>query len=142
MIVAFCGHADYVRRADDEKIILALLENTVGNAPVEFFLGGYGRFDDLAYHCAKKFKNDHPNANLVWITPYISTKHRENDFDLILFPPIEHCPPQHAISHRNRWIAGQADVVIAYVTHEYGGAYRMYRHAKRKGKEIHNIADI
>ena len=33
----------------------------------------------------------------------------------------------------------KADVVIAYITHSWGGAAATYRYAKRKGKQIINI---
>ena len=36
----------------------------------------------------------------------------------------------------------KADVVIAYVEHEYGGAYRSLQMARRKKKRIINIYDI
>ena len=33
-----------------------------------------------------------------------------------------------------------ADYVVAYVSHDWGGAYTTYQHAKRKGKEIFNLS--
>ena len=33
-----------------------------------------------------------------------------------------------------------ADLVIAYITHEWGGAYQSYTHARKKRKEIFNLA--
>ena len=34
----------------------------------------------------------------------------------------------------------QADVVVAYVTHNWGGAAAMLRYAERKGKRAINIS--
>ena len=147
MIVAFCGHSSYVRAQADEQRVLDILENKIGGAYCEFFLGEYGAFDSFAYHCARKFKEAHPNCRLAFITPYNSIAYQKNyikyqkeRFDLVIYPEIEKAPLRYAISHRNKWIAEQADIVIAYITHEYGGAYATYLHARRNNKQIFNIA--
>lgn len=145
MIVAFCGHAKYVGNFLDEKKVLEFLEKRVGDTPCEFYLGEYGGFDRFSYHCAKVFKETHSNARLIFVTPYLDgvQKHsapQKERFDMIIYPEIENAPPRYAIDHRNRWIADCADIIVAYITHEYGGAYAMYRRAKQKHKEIYNIA--
>ena len=147
MIVAFCGHSQYVRCNEDEKMILDFLEKRIGDCDCEFFLGEYGDFDHFAYECAKKYQRTHPNAKLVKITPYIPARLKHdsiyqdnNRFDMILYPDLETVPPRFAIVHRNRWIVKQADMIISYITHRYGGAYTMYRYAKGMKKEIFNIA--
>ncbi len=146
MIIAFCGHSNYMDNPEDEKKILEILEARVGDIPSEFFLGEYGNFDSFAYNCAKKFKKNHAYTKLIFITPYISFEHRKHDtayqkerFDLILYPELEHILPRYAISHRNKWIVEHADIIIAHITHTYGGAYSMYQYAIRKRKEIYNI---
>ncbi len=144
MIIAFCGHSTYVRNFEDEKKVLEILEHRIGDTPSEFFLGEYGNFDHFAYICAKKYKETHPYVKLIFITPYLTEKSliqwKKDRFDLVIYPELERIPPRYAISHRNRWIVEQADIIIAYIAHEYGGAYTMYRYAKRKGKEVYNIA--
>ena len=45
MIVAFSGHSQYIRNPLDEKRVLEILEQRVGNMPCDFFLGEYGKFD-------------------------------------------------------------------------------------------------
>lgn len=147
MIIGFCGHSDYKSNPEDEKKVLEILENMVGNIQSEFFLGEYGAFDSFAYDCAKKFKEKHPDTKLIFVTPYIIDEKRKKNleykidrFDLIIYPELENIPPRYAISHRNRWIVEQADIIIAYITHKYGGAYTMYHYAKRKNMQIYNIA--
>ena len=51
-------------------------------------------------------------------------------------PKIEHVPRRFAIAHRNRWMVDASDVVIAYVHHDWGGAYQTLGYAKRRGKMI------
>lgn len=145
MIVAFCGHSEYVERKNDEKRILDIFYKVVGDEECEFFLGEYGRFDAFAYSCAKKYKQRNKKAKLVFISPYpLGHKRYSKDelasrFDLVIYPELEHVPNRFAISHRNRWIVDKADVIIAYVNHSYGGAYAMYSYAKRKSKEIYKL---
>ena len=140
--IAFCGHSSFVGTKEDKERLLALLESLVGDEPVEFFLGEYGGFDRFAATCAKAFRRHHPRAKLIWVVAYPSTNVDNDGFDLILYPPIEHIPPRFAIYHRNRWVAEQADILIAYVSHSFGGAYEMYRHAKKNRKEIYNLFTI
>ena len=148
MVVTFCGHSTYVKKLEDEEKVLSILENVLRNECAEFYLGEYGNFDSFAYGCSKKFKERHPTTKLIFITPYIGDHYQKNGaeyqadrFDLVLYPGIENVPPKYAITHRNSWMATQADIVIAYVTHKYGGAYTMYRYAKGKKKKVYNIAE-
>ena len=147
MIVTFCGHADFLKTEKYEQIMLNLLEKVVGDRPAEMYLGGYGGFDDFAYDCCKKYKQTHPGISLVFITPYLTEayqkdhlQNQEKRFDYILYPEIENRLPKYAIVYRNKYMVEKADVVIAYVLHDFGGAYATYTYAKRKGKEIFNLA--
>lgn len=145
MIITFCGHSQFARTEKYEEKVLSILEQAVGDSPAEFFLGGYGAFDDFAYGCCKKYQTTHPNTKLVYITPYISHKSNLKDnamrYDAIIYPEIENAPLRYAISHRNRWIVEKADLVICFITHRSGGAYQTYRQAISKNKTIVNLAD-
>ena len=59
--------------------------------------------------------------------------------DSILPEGIELVHPRYAISWRNRWMIEHSDYVIAYITHNYGGAARFVDEAKRKGKTVINL---
>ena len=73
--------------------------------------------------------------------PDLYLESQKERYDFILFPDIESKPKKFAISYRNRVMVEQADFVIAYVDHNWGGAYETYRYAKRKGKVIFNLAE-
>ena len=147
MVVAFCGHSNYVKNEKDENRVLEFLESEVENTKCDFFLGEYGNFDSFGYCCAKKFKEKHPDSKLIFITPYIYPDYQKisldykDKFDDIIYPGLEKTPLRYAISHRNKWIVQQADVIITYVVRKYGGAYSMYKYANTKGKKIYNISD-
>ena len=63
-------------------------------------------------------------------------------YDSSIYPPIEKVPPKFAISKRNEWMITNSDLIIAYVNHNYGGAYKTLEIAKRRKKKIINIYDI
>lgn len=149
MIVTFCGHADYCRTKEHEQKILAFLEEKIGNQPADIYLGGYGNFDEFAYDLCKEYKKSHSNVSLQFITPYISESYQRNRlkyekcrYDGIIYPEIEYKPPRFAISYRNRWMVEKADFVVAYINHEWGGAYKTYVYAKEKEKIIFNLGEI
>jgi len=49
---------------------------------------------------------------------------------------LECVPPRFAISYRNRWLIQQSDMVITYITRDWGGAAQFVRKAIRYGKTI------
>ena len=143
MIITFCGHSDYIPTPDDEERVLSLLERIVGDGAAEFFLGGYGAFDHFAYNCCKQYKQTHPRVSLVFVTPYIREaylKGKDRIYDEIVYPEIGDKPQRFAISYRNKYMVEKADRVIAYVSHDWGGAYATYKLALKKGKIVYNLA--
>ena len=143
MIVTFCGHSDFIPSEHHEKMILNFLEEKIGDQSAELYLGGYGNFDRFSLLCGKKFQSLHPDTKLVFISPYMpidleknKLKQIEADYDEIIYPSLENVPKRVAISRRNRWMAEQADYVVAYVIRSFGGAYQTLQHAKKSHKEI------
>ncbi len=147
MIVTFCGHAQFLGTEELKKRMLALLEERVGGRSAQMYLGGYGAFDHFAYHCCREYKSVNPSVSLVFVAPYLTLDYQKNHlsyqqkiYDCTLYPPIEDKPKRYAILYRNRYMIEKADLVVAYVSHDWGGAYAAYKHAKRRGKEIFNLA--
>ena len=148
MIVSFFGHSHFVGNKELEMKIIAYLEETVGAQVADIYLGGYGEFDRFAYECCKKYKENHPSISLVFVTPYLTVEYQRNHlenkktrYDAILYPEIEDKPLKFAIVYRNRYMVEKADFVVAYITHDWGGAYKTYQYAKRKKKFMFNISD-
>ncbi len=140
MIITFCGHADFYHEKQYRDFVLEFLEKRVGNNNADILLGGYGLFDEFAYSCAKEYKKTHQGISLCFVTPYPLTiennKELEEKYDIILYPPIEAVPAKYAIVHRNRYMVDKADCVLCYITHSWGGAYKTYRYAKQRKKEV------
>lgn len=147
MVVTFCGHSQFPKSTEYEQRLLHFLQEKVGNQSTEMYLGGYGEFDSFAYDCCKKYKETHPNVSLVFVTPYLTVDYQRNHlqyqktrYDSILYPKIEDRPLRYAITYRNQYMVENADYVVAYISHDWGRAYKTYQYAKRNGKEIFNLA--
>ncbi len=147
MVITFCGHADFQKNKEYEKRVLEILEQEVEDRPAQIYLGGFGNFDEFAYSCCKIYKENHPNISLVFVTPYITVEYQKNRlsykkerYDEIIYPPIEDKPLKFAIFYRNKYMINCADIVVAFIERDFGGAYQTYKYAKRKGKVIYNLA--
>lgn len=144
MKITFFGHSDFCSYNEYKERTLRLIENLVHDTEVEFLLGMHGGFDGFAYSVCDEYRKEHKDARLTFVTPYILEKppHQSLNFDEIFYPDLERVPKRFAITHRNRWMAENADAVIVYVKHPWGGAYQAYKHAERKQKRIFNLTQI
>ena len=69
----------------------------------------------------------------------ISIKFKE--YDSSIYPPLEGVPYKLAIIKRNEWMIDKADLIVAYVNTEYGGARRALTYARRRNKSIINLVN-
>ena len=136
MIITFCGH-DNVPDIDKVREWLRhVLDQFLYEENVICYLGGYGGFDRLAASVVREKQKGNPSAQAVLVIPYLNKKYDESGYDYTLFPPLESVPPRYAISKRNEWMVAQADVVVAYVTHDWGGAAKTLEYARTKRKKL------
>lgn len=146
MIITFFGHSNCLFNDDiKEQLKNILVGEIIKNPTCKFYLGGYGDFDGLCLRTLKELKNDFPEIELIFITPYLDKNYSKLEFDKyhyddVIFPPIESVPRKFAILKRNEWMVEQADLVIAYIKYSWGGAAKALEYAKRKKKRIINIA--
>ena len=146
MIITFCGHSNCLFSDEEkEKLKQLLIKEIRKNPTCKFYLGGYGDFDSLCLRTLRKLKKDFPEIELLFITPYLDKNYSKLElaksyYDDVIFPPIESVPRKFAILKRNEWMVDSADLVIAYVKYSWGGAAKTLEHAKRKKKQIKNLA--
>lgn len=140
MIVTFCGHKDDIYKKDTEEKLYEILEELIKKGANEFLLGGYGSFDSLAAVTVRNLKKKYPDIKSVLVIPYINRECDEFLYDCSWYPDLENVPKRFAISKRNECMVNKSDVVVAYVQYGYGGALNTLEYAKRKGKEIINLA--
>ena len=146
MIITFCGHSNCLFSDEEkEKLKQLLIKEIRKNPTCKFYLGGYGDFDSLCLRTLRELKNDFPDIELLFITPYLDSNYSKLQlakyyYDDIIFPPIENVPRKFAILKRNEWMVDSANLVIAYVKYSWGGAAKTLEYAKRKKVPIINIS--
>ncbi len=132
--VAFIGHREItdimpVENKLDELVCRLLSEHEF----VEFYLGRNGDFDILAASTVKKVQKrlGKDNSSLILVLPY----HMKDEgyysdyYDEIIIPINSH--PKSAITARNFWMVENVDLLVAYVMHKDGGAYKALKHAQK-----------
>ncbi|HCU56127.1 MAG TPA: hypothetical protein DIC18_02195 [Clostridiales bacterium] len=149
MIITFCGHAEIYNGQEElhGKVLSAIMEHATGEEVV-FYLGGYGDFDWIALRCCKEYKQTHPDAKLIFVSPYLDEvyfKRRERyikECDGIEVAEVESTPKRFAILKRNEWMVKHSDFLIAYVKYSWGGAAKMLKYAVSHKKPLVNIAKM
>ena len=116
--------------------ILQAIQNLITEKNIiTFYVGTQGNFDSLVYRALCNLRADFPQIRIYRVLAYLP---KDNSLisDSILLEGIELIHPRNAISWRNRWMIEHSDYVIAYITHNYGGAARFVNEAERRGKTI------
>ncbi|MBQ3077115.1 MAG: hypothetical protein IJC43_04595 [Clostridia bacterium] len=144
MVCTFFGHSDCY--ANISPVLLPILRQLVGEGVDTFLVGNHGGFDGKVYAALRRLKEELPAIQYHVILAY--PPGRQEEFPA--YPPevtlcpegVENGPPRFAITRRNRWMVEQADVVITYITHPWGGAAQFVRMAERRGKRIIHLAPL
>lgn len=138
-ICTFAGHREiYVNNTLKEKLKKEIINLIEHHGVSTFYNGGKGGFDWLCAECVKELKNDYPLIKSYLILAYMPKKKNQFDvnlykkFDATLYPEIENTPPKFAIVKRNEWMIDKSDFLIAYVEHNWGGAYRTLSYARKQ----------
>ena len=136
MIITFCGHDNIPDINKVREWLSHVLDRFIYEENVICYLGGYGGFDRLAASVVRQKQKANPAVQTVLIIPYLNRKYDESGYDYTIFPHLETVPPRYAISKRNEWMVAQADIVIAYVIHDWGGAAKTLEYARTKRKNV------
>ena len=140
MVVAFCGHKNVYETELVSQQVKQIILGLVKEGADTFLLGGYGSFDSIAAITVRELKKDYPGLRSILVLPYLNRGYDASLYDESVYPPIEDVPKKFAISRRNEWMVEKADVIIAYVDHDWGGAAATtLRYAERKKKRIINV---
>lgn len=149
--VSFFGHREVEDFFSVEQRLEGLIRDLLQQQEyVEFLVGRNGEFDQLAASAVLRVKRlaGGDNSSLVLVLPYVTAEFANNQesfadyYDEIEIS--EAAADKHfkaAIQARNREMVDRSDLLICYVTHKSGGAYRTVQYAKRQGKKILNAAE-
>lgn len=130
----FFGHGDCPETKYSN--ILQAIQNLITEKNIiTFYVGTQGNFYSLVYRALCNLRADFPQIRIYRVLAYLP---KDNSLisDSILLEGIELIHPRYAISWRNRWMIEHSDYVIAYITHNYGGAARFVNEAERRGKTV------
>ncbi len=117
---------------------------------VDFLVGRNGEFDrcvsSTVLRVRKNYRDD--NSSLVLMLPYSTAEYINNqnyfedDYsDIEISYAASKAHPKSAIQIRNREMVDRANLVICYIEHNKGGAYKTVKYASEKNKPIINLAD-
>lgn len=136
MVCTFFGHKDTPKEIEPtlRSTLIDLIENKNVNI---FYVGNHGNFDAMVRRQLVKLSQVYP-ITYSEVLAYLPTKKSEYDdyTNTILPDGIETTPKRFAISWRNKWMVQQADVVVTYVTRNFGGAAQFKALAQRQGKTV------
>ena len=141
-VVTFCGHSEFYGNEDVIRWLRETVERLIVEGADIFLLGGYGGFDACAASVVWELKKKYPAIRSTLVLPYLDRKMDATKYDGTLYPPLENVPRRFAISKRNEYMVREADIVVAYVTHDWGGAATMLHYARRRKKEIISYIEI
>lgn len=136
MICTFMGHGD--APVEIREKLWDEIEKLICDGVTEYLVGNQGNFDRMALGVLRNMRVRYPEIRYQVVLAYLP-QNNTSEYELgeTLFPEgMELVHPRYAIVHRNRWMIQTSDIVIAYVTHDWGGAAKAVSMAERKGKKI------
>lgn len=137
-ICTFFGHRDAPEEIQPmlEKAVLEMIHYHHVDT---FYVGCEGRFDAMAQRTLDTLRSKYPEI----ISFIVLSRYKPDMADVftcrlstILPEGAEFYPPRFAVSRRNRWMLGQAECVITYIRHSWGGAAQFAAQAERQNKTI------
>ena len=130
--VTFFGHRDSPKETEPalRLTLIDLIENK--NATV-FYVGNHGNFDAMVRRQLDDLSKTYP-INYYVVLAYMPGKNDTPDERSILTEGIETVPRRFAINHRNKWMLTKSDIVVTYVTRNFGGAWEFEQMAEKAQK--------
>ena len=140
MICTFFGHSDTPETVMPalKAVIVDLIENMNVTG---FYVGSHGNFDRMAISILSELAKTQSIRFYVVLAYQPTEKDADYLAHTVLPDGIEAVPPRFAINFRNRFMLENADIVITYVTHSWGGAAKFKQLAKKKQKRIIELSE-
>ena len=136
MVCTFLGHKDTPKEIEPtlRSTLIELIENKNVNV---FYVGNNGSFDTMVRRQLEDLSQTYPITYSVVLAYLPTEKNKYDNLTNTIYPEgLETVPKRFAISRRNKWMIQQADVVVTYVTHNFGGAAQFKALAERQSKYV------
>lgn len=140
-ICTFFGHRDCPQTIEP-KLRQALRDLIMEKGVDCFYVGNQGAFDALVRKNLRELAQEYPQMRYAVVLAYLPRKNHGDFSDTLLPDGIESIPPRYAISWRNEWMLHQADFVITYINHGWGGAAKYAQKAVRLKKNVIPLGDF
>lgn len=151
MTCAFTGHRKIV--TEHREVLPELLFDAITHAYDlgcrRFIAGGALGFDTEAARQVIRFRLTHPDVSLVIFVPHLGqaddwSERQRSLYDYILSSAnevryVSESYDKDCMRRRNKAMAEECDILIAYVNNLRSGSGQTIRMAENLGKEIHNI---
>ena len=142
-VCTFFGHRDCP--ASIKPKLRAVVEELIVRYGVDwFYMGRQGAFDAMARSVLRELAKVYPHISYAVVLERLPGPRDKAiwDFSDTIFPEgLETVPPRFAISKRNDWMLKQADFVVTYIAHGWGGAAQYAKKAQRQSKRVLNLAE-
>ena len=136
MVCTFFGHKDTPKEIEPtlRSTLIDLIENKNVNV---FYVGNNGNFDTMVRRQLEDLSQTNPITYSVVLAYLPTEKNKYDNLTNTIYPEgLETVPNRFAISSRNKWMIQQSDVVVTYVTHNFGGAAQFKEMAERLQKIV------
>ena len=138
-VCTFFGHRDCPETIRP-KLHAALVELIEEQGVDSFYVGNHGTFDRMVRSLLRELSERYPHIRYSVVLAYVPQRWDEfdqRDFSDTMVPEgVETVPPRFAIAWRNKWMLREADYVVTYITHGWGGAAQYAELAERWGKAV------
>ena len=134
MVCTFFGHKDTPKEIEPtlRSTLIDLIEN---KNVTTFYVGNNGNFDTMVHSQLEDLSQSYPIKYSVVLAYLPTAKNKYDNLTNTIYPEgIESVPKRFAISWRNKWMIQQSDIVVTYVTHNFGGAAQFKALAERQNK--------
>ena len=134
MTCTFFGHRDTPTETEPalRLTLIYLIENK--NATL-FYVGNHGNFDAMVCRQLEDLSKTYPIKYYV-VLAFMPSKNDTPDEHSNLPEGIETVPRRFAINYRNKWMLNKSDIVVTYVTRNFGGAWKFKQMAEKHEKTM------
>lgn len=136
MVCTFFGHKDTPKEIEPtlRSTLIDLIENKNVNV---FYVGNNGNFDNMVRRQLEDLSQTYPITYSVVLAYLPTEKNKYDNLTNTIYPEgLETVPKRFAISWRNKWMIQQSDIVVTYVTHNFGGAWQFKTVAEQMRKRV------
>lgn len=144
-IVCFLGHRDCPTDTQTENKLKEVIKNLIENGYYEFWVCDNGLFDWLSRMVLSELNKLYSHLVISFVlsnevSEFTYTQLSEK-YEIIIPEDAIKAAGKLKIIKRNEYIVRNAEVIICYIDHPSGGAYRAVKLAEKLNKKIINIAD-